>query len=154
MQVGVDDQIIVFGVGLSFAARFEKAILYFRFLLGAAAAKPLLEFRKARRKNEDGDGVVGINGANLACALDIDIEQDVAAGCDRGIQRPESKVILSGSAAVVKFSPPCLECGSNNQTRLRFSDYARLWNFWEHSQPKPANNRRKAKSIKVAFPLT
>src|SRR5260370_33758257 len=87
MQVGVDDQIIVFGVGLSFAARFEKAILYFRFLLGAATAKPLLKIRKAGREDKNRDGGVGIDSANLAAALDIDIEQDVTRGCERGAQR-------------------------------------------------------------------
>src|SRR6266852_4323675 len=93
MQVGVDYQIVVFGIGLGFAARFKKAMLYFRFLLGAAATKPLLEFRETRREDKDGNGIAGIDGANLAGALEVDIEQDVAAGCDRGIKRSARRAV-------------------------------------------------------------
>jgi hypothetical protein len=56
-------------------------------VLGAPAAKARLELRESGREHENGHRVARIPLANLARPLDVDVEHDVPAACDRVVKR-------------------------------------------------------------------
>src|SRR5208282_254160 len=93
MNLGVDYQVVVFGIGLRFVTRFAKPVLNLRFFLGSAPAQTALEFGESRWQNKYADRIAGIHCANLARALDVDVEQDVAARGDRGVERRSRRAV-------------------------------------------------------------
>ncbi len=81
IDIVVDNQVVVLGVGLRFFARALQAARRSRPRLSVrASAQALFELGEAWRQDENRDCVVRILLANLARALDVDIEQDVVAG--------------------------------------------------------------------------
>ncbi len=83
-------------------------------VLGAAPAQPLLEFAETRRQHENRDRIFRVGGAQLAGALDVDIQQDIAAAGHRPLERLARRAVarvehsrpfghLAGLEQAVKF---------------------------------------------------
>ena len=84
----VDYQVVVLGIGARFLARALEPARDRGLGFGAALAQPLLEFVEARRQHENrAPRHAGYLPRIWRGALDIDIEQDVAAGLDGAVER-------------------------------------------------------------------
>src|ERR1700722_19475496 len=86
-DIGVDYQVVIFGIGGGFVASALETPLDGRLVFGAAPAQAPGEFLEARRQDKDGDHFVSIMLPNLTRALNVDIEEDVAAGGNRSFER-------------------------------------------------------------------
>ena len=106
----VDQHIIIFGPVADFARRALHAAGDHFLAVGAASAQAPFEFGQRWRQDENPDEILAHRRMKLLRALPVDVEQDVAAGLQRGLHRR-----LGRAVAIVEHRRPFDELAGLDQ---------------------------------------